>query len=120
MTAFTIAVGAVLTLTGIAFYVGTGAVSLTALIPSLIGVLILVGGLLATKEPLRKHAIHASLAVALLGALGSLMNVAKTGDLIAGTAERPAAIVASLILFVLTVVYVAAGVRSFVRARRSA
>ena len=57
--------------------------------------------------------------VALLGALGSLMNVAKIGQLLAGTAERPAAIITSVILFVLCAVYVAIGVRSFVAARKA-
>ena len=57
--------------------------------------------------------------VALLGALGSLMNVVKIGQLFAGTAERPAAILTSVILFVLCAVYVAIGVRSFIAARKA-
>ena len=42
------------------------------------------------------------------------MNVVKIGQLFAGTAERPAAILTSVILFVLCAVYVAIGVRSFI------
>lgn len=68
LTTITLAVGAVLTLLGIAGYALTGAASLTALIPSLVGVLILACGLLARQEKLRRHAIHGALAVALLGA----------------------------------------------------
>ncbi len=59
------------------------------------------------------------LAVALLGALGSVMNAAKVGQLFAGTAERPAAILASLVMFVALVVYLGFGVRSFIEARRA-
>ncbi|WP_420120288.1 hypothetical protein [Nakamurella sp.] len=120
MTTITLAVGAVLTVLGIAGYALTGAASLTALIPSLVGVLILVCGLLARQEKLRRHAIHGALAVALLGALGSLMNVVKIGQVFAGTAERPTAIVVSTIMFLVLVAYVALGVRSFVAARRGA
>ncbi len=120
LTTITLAVGAVLTGLGIAGYALTGATSLTALIPSLVGVLILGCGVLARREKLRRHAIHAALAVALLGALGSLMNVAKIGQVIAGTAERPAAVVVSTVMFVVLVAYIGVGVRSFVAARRGA
>lgn len=118
MTTITLAVGAVLTVLGIAGYALSGAASLTALIPSLVGVLILACGVLARQEKLRKHATHAALAIALLGALGSLMNVVKIGQVFAGTAERPAAIIVSTIMFVVLVAYIGLGVRSFVAARR--
>lgn len=120
MTTITLATGAVLTVLGIAGYALTGAASLTALIPSLVGVLILVCGVLARQEKMHRHAIHAALAVALLGALGSLMNAVKIGQVFAGTAERPAAIIVSTIMFVVLVAYVALGVRSFIAARRGA
>jgi hypothetical protein len=119
MTAVTLIVGAALTLTGIIAYVVSDAASATALIPSVVGVLILLCGLLALRGgALRKHALHAALVIALLGALGSLMNVVQIGDLIDGTAERPAAIVTSIIMFVVLVGYLALGIRSFVNARR--
>lgn len=120
MLTLTLLVGAVLTATGVIGYAATGAASVTALIPAFVGVVILVAGLIARRgERARKIGIHAALVVALLGALGSLMNVVRIGDLIAGTAERPTAIVVSTILFVVCVGYVAAGVRSFVRVRRA-
>lgn len=120
MTTITLAAGAVLTVLGIAGYALSGAASLTALIPALVGVLILICGVLARQEKLRRHAIHAALAVALLGALGSLMNVVKIGQVFAGTAQRPTAVVVSTIMFVVLVGYLALGVRSFVAARRGA
>lgn len=118
MTTITLAAGAVLTVLGIAGYALSGAASLTALIPALVGVLILICGVLARQEKLRRHAIHAALAVALLGALGSLMNVVKIGQVFAGTAQRPTAVVVSTIMFLILVAYLAVGVRSFVAARR--
>nr|WP_216843768.1 hypothetical protein [Phytoactinopolyspora alkaliphila] len=114
----TLVVGGLLTLAGIIAYVATDAASMTALIPSAVGILIAICGFLALKEPLRKHALHAAMVVALLGALGSLMNVAKIGDLIDGTAERPGAIIVSIIMLVVLVGYLVLGMRSFRNARR--
>lgn len=119
MVTLTLAVGAVLTLAGIIAYVVTDFASVTALIPAFVGVLILAAGLVARKDSLRRHAIHGALAIALLGVLGSLMNVVRIGELFAGTAERPAAIVVSLIMFVVLAVYLAFGVRSFIAVRRA-
>jgi hypothetical protein len=118
MIALTTWIGGLLVATGVIAYVATGAVSLTALIPAAVGVLLLIAALIGRRsERARKHAMHAGLAIALLGALGALMNVLKLGDLFAGTAERPGAIIASTVMFVLLVFYLVAGVRSFVAAR---
>lgn len=119
ITKLTLTIGALLTLTGVIAYGMTGGVSLTAMIPSLVGVLLLVAGGLASTPKLHRHAIHGALAVALLGALGSVMNVVKVGQLFAGTAERPAAIWASLVMFVLLVIHLGFGISSFINARRA-
>lgn len=119
MTRLTTIVGALLVLTGVAAFVITSTSSVTALIPAFVGGLLLICAALSARSKLHRHAIHAALVVALLGALGSLMNVVKIGELFAGTAARPAAIITSVILFVLCAVYVAVGVRSFVAARKA-
>jgi hypothetical protein len=119
MTRFTFAIGGILTVLGIVAYVVTGAASVTALIPAFVGVLLLVCAALARRPALHRHSIHGALVIAVLGAAGSLMNVVKLGDLFAGTAQRPSAIVVSTIMFVLLVSYIAIGVRSFIVARRS-
>ncbi len=119
MTRLTQAVAVILILTGVITFIATGAASMTALIPAFVGIAIGVCGVLATREKLRRHAIHLALVFALIGALGSLMNVVKIGQLFAGTAERPSAIIESLILFVVTVVYLIFGIRSFIAARRA-
>lgn len=118
MTVLTIVVGAVLTATGVIAYVVSDAASWTALIPSFVGVLLLIAGLVSRNARAHRHAIHAALVVALLGAAGSIMNVAKLGELFAGTAERPAAVITSTIMFVALVIYIGFGVRSFINARR--
>lgn len=108
-----------LILTGVITFIATGASSVTALIPAFVGIAIGICGVLAMREKLRRHAIHLALVFALIGALGSLMNVAKIGELFAGTAERPGAIIESVIMLVVTVVYLIIGIRSFVAARRA-
>ena len=119
MTRLTTIVGALLVATGVVAYVVTSASSVTALIPAFVGGLFLICAAVANRPALHRQGIHAALVVALIGALGSLMNVVKVGELVAGTAERPAAIVTSLILFVLCVVYLVIGIRSFVAARKA-
>lgn len=120
MVALTLSIGSLLTATGVIAWFATSMSSITSLIPAFVGVLLLIAGLVARRgESVRRHAMHAAMAVALLGALGSLMNVVKIGSLLDGTAERPAAIVVSLILFVTLVVYLVFGIRSFIQARRS-
>ncbi len=47
------------------------------------------------------------------------MNVLRIGDLFAGTAERPAAEILSTVMFVVLVVYLVLGIRSFAMARRA-
>lgn len=118
MTKLTFAAGAVATVTGVVAFIATGAQSATALIPSVLGVLLLVAGAVSLSAKAHRHAIHAALVFALLGVAGTLMNVVRLGELFAGTAERPAAVIASTVTFLVLVVYLAFGVTSFVKARR--
>lgn len=119
MVILTIAVGLVLSVAGVVAYVATDAASMTALIPTFVGLLLLVAGLIARQDSLRRHAIHGALAIALLGALGSLMNVVRIGEVLDGTAERPGAVIVSTIMFVTLAIYIGLGVRSFIAARRN-
>jgi hypothetical protein len=119
MTRLTTIVGAALVLTGVLAFVLTATSSVTALIPAFVGGLLLICAAIASRPALHRHGIHAALVVALVGALGSLMNVIKIGQLFDGSATRPVAIITSLILFVLCAGYVALGVRSFVAARKA-
>lgn len=118
MTSLTRALGAALVVVGLVAFAATGADSPTALIPAVLGLIIGVLGLLAGRPALHRHAIHGALAVALLGALGTLMNVVELPAVLSGgDVERPAAVIASTITFILCAIYVALGVRSFVAAR---
>ena len=119
MASTTIALGVALIILGLAGYLLTAAASLTALIPAAFGIVIALAGLIGRDERRRKHAIHVAVVVALLGLLGSVRGLLQIGDVFAGTAERPAAVVSQAIMAVLTLGYVILAVRSFIAARRS-
>ncbi len=118
MPTITLALGVVLIILGLAGYFLTGGVSLTALIPAAFGLVIALAGLLARDEGKRKHAMHAAVAFALLGFLGSVRGVLQIGALLAGTAARPAAVVSQTLMAVLTLGYIVMAVRSFIEARK--
>jgi len=104
---------------GLAGFSLTGAVHKTALIPAFIGAALLVLGLLGGKENLRKHVMHAALLIGLLALLGTAGSLLKLPAAFDGTAQRPGAVYAQAATAVLSVVYLALGVRSFIAARRS-
>ena len=120
MTTITRAIGAVLIAVGLVAYLGTGAESVTAAAPAALGLLLLVFGVLAGREHLHQHMIHAALVVALLGLVASAMPLAELPALLGdGEVERPAAVLASAAMALLCLAYLVLGVRSFIAARRS-
>ena len=112
MPMITLAVGVLLVVQGVGFYVGTSAKSATALIPAFVGLPILVLGILALKESARKHAMHLAAALAILGFLAAVGRMAS-----AGLSISPAGI-SLLILALLTGVFLILCIKSFVAARR--
>ena len=101
---------------GIASYALTGRASVTALIPAFFGAVLVICALVARQESARKHAMHAAVAVGLIGALAALgrgLPAALNGD-----AARPA-VMSQLVMGVLLLIYVALGERSFIEARRA-
>jgi hypothetical protein len=119
MVRFTTALGVALVLLGIGAYVLTSAVSVTALIPAFVGVPLLACAAVARSANRRRPALAVALAIALLGALGSSMNVIQIGEAIAGTAQRPSAVWVSTIMFVLLVAYLVVGGRALLKSRTS-
>jgi hypothetical protein len=117
MVRFTTALGIALVVLGVGAYVLTSAASVTALIPAFVGIPLLVCAGIARSASRRRPALVVAVAVALLGALGSSMNAFRIGEAIAGTAQRPAAVWVSAIMFVLLVAYVVVGARALLRSR---
>jgi hypothetical protein len=120
MATTTIWIGVALIVLGLVAFFGTGAASPTALIPAYFGVVLALLGLLARNEARRKHVMHAAVVVGLLGFLGSVRGLTKIADVLAGNpVDRPNAVIAQSIMAVLTGIYVALCIKSFIDARRS-
>ncbi len=117
VTTVALVTGALLVLTGIGGYAAFQ--TPTALIPVVFGVLLAACGLVARKEHLRRHAMHAAAAVALLGFLPSVPGLLGLPDLLAGEAARPAAVVLRSVMAILCLGFLVVAVRSFVAARRA-
>ena len=109
-------VGLILIVLGVASYTMTGRTSLTAMIPAFFGAVLVVCALVARREPARKHAMHAAVAVGMIGLLGALARALPAA--MSGDASRPA-VIAQLIMGAVLLIYVALGVRSFVEARKA-
>lgn len=116
MPATTRAVGLLLIVLGLASYWLTGRTSVTALIPAFFGSAFVLLAIAARKEHLRKHVMHAAVAIGLLGLLGTLGRAIPA--VINGQVGRPA-VLSQLVMAAVLAVYVALGVKSFIDARRA-
>lgn len=115
MPSTTRTVGILLILVGVASYILTGRTSVTALIPAFFGAAFVIMALVASRETWRPHAMHAAVALGLIGCLGSLARALPA--VANGQLTRPA-VLAQLLTALILAVYVALGVRSFIDARR--
>lgn len=106
-------------LLGLGGFVLTGSVHKTALIPCAFGILFVLFGLLAFKEKLRKHVMHAAVLIALLAFLGTARALTHLPELFNGTAEKPASIITQSLNAGFSILYIILAVRSFIQARRA-
>ena len=106
-------------LLGLGGFVLTGSTHKTALIPCAFGILFVLFGLLAFKEKLRKHVMHAAVLVALLAFVGTAKALAHLPDLFRGTAEKPASIITQSLNAGFSILSIVLAVRSFIQARRA-
>jgi uncharacterized membrane protein len=115
--------GVLLILLGIIGYLYgsmNGNASLTAMIPAIFGLILVSLGFVGKgNENLRKHVMHGAVVVGLLGFLATVTSFFKIPALLAGTAERPAAVVSQLAMSVICLVFVILCVNSFISARRN-
>jgi hypothetical protein len=121
MTRWTLVYAGALLFLGLGAYFGTGAQSVTALIPAFLGIPVLLCGLVALKTGRTKVAAHIAMVFGLLGIVGGAMGLPQLPALLSGgEVARPTATLTQSILFCLSVAYVVLGVRSFIQARRLA
>ena len=104
---------------GVGGFVLTGSTHKTALIPCIFGLFFVLFGLLALKDNLRKHVMHAAVLVALLAFLGTARSLPHLPELFNGTAEKPAAVVTQAINAALSLAFIVLAIRSFIQARRT-
>jgi O-antigen/teichoic acid export membrane protein len=115
----TIRYGFGLIVLGLASYFLTSTPSNTALIPAAFGVPILICGFVARNEARRKHALHVTSLLALLGIFGTVSGLLKLpGLLIGNPVPRPGAVIAQSIMAVASMWYFWLCLQSFIEARR--
>ncbi|MEM0970049.1 MAG: hypothetical protein AAGJ31_11900 [Verrucomicrobiota bacterium] len=120
MKNFTLIISALLILLGAVGYFGWEAIgaskqSITAAIPAFVGILMLVGGLIAGVN--RMVGMHIAVVIALLGALAGLGRLIP--GLAKGTLDMAApSSVLILLMTLLCVIYTVGAVRSFIAARK--
>ncbi len=120
MAVTTIVFGLALMVLGVGSYLATDAVSVTALIPAFFGAVLEGLGWLALNERMRKHAMHAAVALGLVGFLATARGLLTLPALLSGAdVARPAAVREQAAMAALMAIYVALGVRSFILARRA-
>lgn len=120
MTNISITLGILLILLGLGAYFGTGRQSITALIPSFLGVLLVLLGFLGRQTQRVQTTMHIATGVAMLGFLGSARGVPGMLALISGEeVERPTAAVVQTITALICLVFLVLAFKSFADARRN-
>lgn len=119
MPTLAIVFGLILEAMGIGSYFLSETKSVTALIPAFFGTLILLSGIIgAMFHKARMHVMHLAALVGLIGTLGGLgMGLPKVSALLAGTAERPTAVIMQIAMGIVCLVFLGLCVKSFVDAR---
>jgi uncharacterized membrane protein len=123
MPKITLVFAVLLVVLGLTGYMGTGSAHPTAMIPAGIGLALGIGGYLAIspKESRRKLFMHANVTIALLGFLGTVVELVRS-YIHASSAGMPpdqVAQAAKITLASLLLIYIILCVRSFKAARRS-
>ncbi len=118
--------GALLVLIGIVSYgtaepkPGQDSVSPTALIPAFFGAALIVCGLLAFKDNLRKHVMHLAAVIGLVGAIGGFAPlIRQMNDPNKEFNPLAKSAVAGELMILVCVVFVGMCVNSFIQARKA-
>jgi len=115
MPTLVLSIGALLVALGGYTYFGSASRSAMTLIPAMLGVAIVVLGLLALQDGLRKHAMHGAAALSLLGVIGGIGPLAM-----GGTARFPPLMMQGTNgMMILSGILLVAAVRSMIMARRA-
>ena len=113
MPLYSIITGGFLAVFGVYSYISAGQSSITALIPTFIGLGLLLPGWLAYSNPeMKKHGMHAAAVFALIGTLGGLMAIPAIID-----GDWSGSTIAQLVLLLFCGEYMFFSIMSFRQAR---
>ena len=119
MAKFSIVFGIILIILGLVSYFGISSESITALIPTFLGIPVLILGWLAMNEKYKKHSMHGAAVLVLLGFGGTVGGLIKFFRMIGGEVfERPSAITIQAIMALLCLIFLIFAIKSFIDARR--
>jgi uncharacterized membrane protein len=119
MAKLSIVVGIILILLGFISYFGISSESVTALIPTFIGIPMLVLGFMALNEKYSKHAMHGATILMIIGLGGTVSGLIKFIRMLGGVEiERPYAITVQAIMAVLCLVFLILAIKSFIDVRK--
>lgn len=108
-----------LILLGLVGYFGTGRISIFALIPTWLGILILICGIFALSHRFTKTFMHIAVVLASLGFLGSCPGIIKMIKMLMGISiPLPQEAIAQSIMSLLCLVYVLICFKWFLNNRR--
>jgi len=111
--------GIILIILGLYSYFGISSESITALIPTFLGIPVLILGFLALNEKYLKHAMHGAAVLMLLGFGGTVGGLIKFFRILGGEVfERPAAITIQAIMALICLIFLILAIKSFIDARR--
>ena len=106
---------------GLAAYVGTGRVSVTALIPAFFGIALAGLGALGLKDRFRVPSAYGGIVLSVVGLLGSVSGIPKVIAYLGGEeVPRPAASIAQSIMALILLVLVVSLVKFVIAERRQA
>jgi len=118
MPKITIVYAVILILIGLISYLASGMVSITALIPAFFGVVVLIAGIAAFSEKMRKRAMHIASVLGLIGFLGTVSGLFDVSAMLSGEEiTRPGAAVGKSFMAIFSLVYFLICLWSFVSAR---
>jgi len=119
MAKISIIFGLILIILGLISYLGISSESITALIPTFLGIPVLILGFLALNEKYLKHAMHGAAVLMLLGFAGTIGGLIKFFQMLGGEVfERSSAITIQAIMAMICMIFLIFAIKSFVDASR--
>lgn len=121
----TLITAVLLILVGIVGYAGqdpnpeTGKVSITAMIPAFVGVLLGICGLLAFNDKIRKHAMHVAAVIGVIGFFGGFMPLQRQYKLTGSIDPTKPSAISGLLMVLICAIFVGLCVNSFIQARKA-